>query len=64
MLQGAFPETAQAALPRVLGLTLVMATASWWLVERPVLRWAASATRPRVARRAPARAAPAAGLAD
>jgi peptidoglycan/LPS O-acetylase OafA/YrhL len=64
MLRGAFPVTAQAALPRVLGLTLVLATASWWLVERPALRWAAAATRTPVPRPTPRRGAPIAGLAD
>jgi peptidoglycan/LPS O-acetylase OafA/YrhL len=39
------PETALPALAAVLGPTLVLATGSWLLVERPVLRWAARATR-------------------
>ncbi|MGZ6695644.1 MAG: acyltransferase family protein [Solirubrobacteraceae bacterium] len=66
-LRGAFPHTASAALPRVLLLTLVAATVSWWLIERPVLRLTARAgrragraegrARPRIARAtvAPAR---------
>jgi peptidoglycan/LPS O-acetylase OafA/YrhL len=52
MLHDALPATAQGALPRVLGPTLVAATASWWLVERPVIRRAAARTR------APERPAP------
>jgi peptidoglycan/LPS O-acetylase OafA/YrhL len=55
-LRDAFPQTALPALAAVLGPTLVLATASWLLVERPVLRWAARTTRPRPAPRAPARA--------
>jgi peptidoglycan/LPS O-acetylase OafA/YrhL len=38
-LHGLFPRTALAALPLVLGPTLVLGAASWWLVERPALRW-------------------------
>ena len=65
MLHHAFPPTAQAALPRVLGPTLLLAAASWWLVERPILRWAAAATRSPVPRRATTRpGAPVARLAD
>jgi peptidoglycan/LPS O-acetylase OafA/YrhL len=64
MLRGAFPATAGEALPRVLGPTLAIAAASWWLVERPALRWAAAATRPRVPHPATARPATAAGLVD
>jgi peptidoglycan/LPS O-acetylase OafA/YrhL len=48
---GAFPHDRPfTALAQVLVPTLAIATLSWLLVERPVLRWAASATR-RPARR-------------
>jgi peptidoglycan/LPS O-acetylase OafA/YrhL len=41
-IRGAFPEDAFGpALWRVLGPTLVLAIASWVLVERPALRWSA-----------------------
>jgi peptidoglycan/LPS O-acetylase OafA/YrhL len=36
-LRGAFPEHAGPALARVVPLTLALATASWFLVERPAL---------------------------
>jgi peptidoglycan/LPS O-acetylase OafA/YrhL len=54
-IREALPETALPALAAVLGPTLALATASWLLVERPVLRWAARATR-----RGPASGGPAA----
>ena len=40
------PETFWPALPRVVVPAVVLAVASWVLVERPALRWSARATRP------------------
>ena len=39
------PETFWDALPRVLVPAVVLAGASWMLVERPALRWSARYTR-------------------
>jgi acetyltransferase len=47
---GVLPLSALAALPVVLAVTIGVATASWFLIERPVLRWS---------RRAPAARFPA-----
>jgi peptidoglycan/LPS O-acetylase OafA/YrhL len=44
-LHGMFPATFVAALPVVLLPTLALGAASWWLVERPALRWAERAER-------------------
>jgi peptidoglycan/LPS O-acetylase OafA/YrhL len=55
-VQDAMPEDFWPALGRVVGPTVVLAIASWMLVERPALRWSARLTR--VGRGAPSRAVP------
>jgi peptidoglycan/LPS O-acetylase OafA/YrhL len=64
-LHGLFPATALPALPLVLLPTLALGAASWWLVERPALRWAErTGRRERVVRPRTRVGAPATELAD
>lgn len=55
------PLSALAALPLVLGVTVGVATLSWLVIERPVLRWTQRAAAVRPPRAAPPRPAAASG---
>ncbi len=64
-LHGLLPATFVAALPLMLLPTLALGAASWWLVERPALRWVERARRSERAVRPRTRVgAPAAELTD
>jgi peptidoglycan/LPS O-acetylase OafA/YrhL len=58
--QQEWPADGLHAMARTAVLTLILAAASWWLVERPVIGWAAARTKG--ARRRPARRPQRAGL--
>ena len=55
--QQQWPADGLHAMARTAALTLLLATASWWLVERPAIAWAAARTgrRRRAAAPAPGR---------
>jgi peptidoglycan/LPS O-acetylase OafA/YrhL len=63
-LQDLFPATALAALPLVLVPTVALGAASWWLVERPALRWVERAGRPHAVRTRTSIGGPAAARAE